>query len=699
MLSTEAIPILQVCQLLPLKGEDLIFLEELYLELRVRQLAEEELLQQLTASTGNYFSWIELNHHSLLKEAIHEYLVYPLGNDEWFVIIPGNKPILHFISPLVQQQFPLKISRLHKLLKAKKPDQSLEAPLHWLHFIPNQSPPHIKKAPFSRLLTLLRLERPDLGLIFLYSVALGILELGIPVTIQALVNNVAFGMFGEPVFVLTLLLLLGLGVMAVIKAFRLIIVEMLQRRLFLQVAQETTQRLVNINRAKYTGKKLPELVNRFLDVVTVQKGASFLLLDGLTLLLQTITGLGLLAFYHPYLLFFDIALVSGMLVVLFGLGWGSVRTSLKESSQKYATIAWLEEIAEHTSIFKPTMGNHYAMHRTRSFVQKYLKERAGHFQVLFRQNIGAFSLQAIANASLLGLGGWLVVNQELTIGQLVAAELIVAGVVSSFSKIGKHLESFYDLLAAIDKLGYLFDLPQEPQRLNILPLHENKGIEVRFEKVSAGPGNDYFKDFDFKIDAGEKIAIVSPLTPSAKYFLNLLEGVQAPEKGWVLVNGMPIHHLRLNDYRSQVVQLSQLDIIQDTLFNNLRLNTPDLTRQQAQALLEKTGLWSKVQHFPELLDTPLLAEGHPFSQPEAHRLMLARALAMRPRLLILDRILDATQWQEEGPISRWLTSAPDVTVIVLTQIAQLARRFDKVLCFEKESGQLVNYSDNAGGKE
>ncbi len=86
MLSTEAIPILQVCQLLPLKGEDLDLLEELYLELRVRQLAEEELLQQLTASTGNYFSWIELNHRSLLKEAIHEYLVYPLGNDEWFVL-------------------------------------------------------------------------------------------------------------------------------------------------------------------------------------------------------------------------------------------------------------------------------------------------------------------------------------------------------------------------------------------------------------------------------------------------------------------------------------------------------------------------------------------------------------------------------------------------------------------------------------
>ena len=164
---------------------------------------------------------------------------------------------------------------------------------------------------------------------------LGVLELGIPVTIQVLVNNVAFGIFTEPVFVLTLVLLVGLGIMAVIKTFRLIIIEMLQRRVFMQVAQEATQRIVKVNLKKHVGR-LPELVNRFLDVVTVQKSASFLLLDGLTLLLQTIAGLTLLAFYHPFLLFFDMVLVASMLFVLFALGWGAVKSSIKESGEKYA---------------------------------------------------------------------------------------------------------------------------------------------------------------------------------------------------------------------------------------------------------------------------------------------------------------------------------------------------------------------------
>lgn len=695
MLSTATPPILQVCQQLPLRSDEFTLINELFLELQHRDMPEDERLQQLAAAAGGYFMWSELDPKHLLQEATHEYFVKPLTEDQWLVITPGSQPLLHFISKTEHRKTPLSKSQLKKCLGAKA--QRTEKDFHWLQFIPTQTVTKTsKKTPFQRLLAILRVERLDLRLIFLYSVMLGILELGIPVTMQALVNNVAFGIFTEPVFVLTLLLLTGLGIMGLIKTFRLIIVEMLERRLYLQVAQEVTQKLVNVSLAKYSGRKLPELVNRFLDVVTVQKSASFLLIEGLTLILQTFAGLTLLAFYHPYLFVFDLFLISAMAFVLFALGWGAVDTSLKESTEKYATVAWLEEIAEHNTLFKPTLGYQYAMHRTRRVVQSYLQARAKHFQVLLRQNIGAFALQAIASASLLGLGGWLVVKQEITMGQLVAAELIVAGVVNSFSKIGKHLESYYDLLAAIDKIGYLFDLPQETQRINLLSESNPRGLSIDFEKVSSPSGLTQLQDFNFHIQSGEKIALMGPLTPTVKYFFDLLDGTYPPEKGWVKINGTPIHHYRLNDYRSQVVHINQLEIVQDTILNNLRLGAPHLTRQEAQTLLEKTGLWHVVQDLPLLLDTPLAAQGQPFSQPQAYRLVLARALAMKPRLLILDRILDATEWQEEGPISQWLNSEPETTVILLTQILPLAQCFDRVLCFDSQTGELVDYTENGG---
>lgn len=694
MLSTSTPPILQVCQQLPLKSDNFALLNELFLELQHREIPADERLQELAASTGSYFTWSELDHKNLLQQATHEYFVKPLEEDQWLVITPGSKPLLHYISPSEHHKVPLTKAKIKKFMASDA--AHAEKYLRWLLFIPNQAAVPALKTPFQRLMVLLRLERPDLRLIFLYSVMLGILELGIPVTMQALVNNVAFGIFTEPVFVLTLLLLTGMGIMGIVKTFRLIIVEMLERRVYLQVAQEVTQKLVNVSLAKYSGRKLPELVNRFLDVVTVQKSASFLLIEGLTLLLQTFAGLTLLAFYHPYLFVFDLFLISAMGFVLFFLGWNAVKTSLQESTEKYATVAWLEEIAEHNTLFKPTLGYQYAMHRTRNVVQGYMQARAKHFQVLLRQNIGAFALQAIASGSLLGLGGWLVVKQEITMGQLVAAELIVAGVVNSFSKIGKHLESYYDLLAAIDKIGYLFDLPQETQRVNLLSESTPRGLSIHFENVSAPAGLTPFHQFNFEIKSGEKIALMGPLTPPAKYFFDLLSGVYPPEKGWVKINGTPIHHFRLNDYRSQVIHINQPEIVQDTILNNLRLSSPYLTRSEAQVLLEKTGLWHVVQDFPLLLDTPLAAQGQPFSQPQAYRLALARALAMKPRLLILDRVLDATEWQEGGPISQWLSSEPDMTVILLTQIYPLAESFDKVLCFDNQSGALVDYTENGG---
>ncbi len=691
MLHTELIPVLQVCKLLPINPDKMQFLEELYLELRPRNLPPSEVLQRLTAAVGGYFEWVELEVKVLKQEAVHEYFVKPVGENSWLVIQPGTRPTLQHISPLESKRIEFTRSKLRKFLTEAQSKEAATGKQRWLHFIPNQSPGSKKVTPFQRLVTLLRLERSDLRLIFIYSVVLGVLELGVPVTIQALVNNVAFGVASEPVFVLTFILLMALGIMAVLKTFRLIIVEMLQRRVFTQVAQETAQRLVHVDRSLYQDRRLPELVNRFLDVVTVQKGASFLLLDGLTLLLQTVAGLSLLAFYHPYLLFFDLVLILAMLFVLFVLGIGAVPTSIKESGQKYAATGWLQEIAAHDILFKPIRSNRYAIYRTQQFVQKYLKARDSHFQVLLRQNIGAFTLQAIAGTALLGLGGWLVVQQTLTIGQLVAAELIVAGVVSGFAKIGKYLESYYDLMAAMDKLGYLFDLPQEPERLNLLP-HQSEGINLTFDSVSA-PGDSpvELKNFNFELKAGQKLGIVGALTPMAKYFMDVLQGVQEPASGWVLIDDQPLHHLRLSEYRSQVVQLSQLEIIQDTVLNNLRLSEPDLTRQQAQHLLEQTGLWDTVKTFPDLLDTQLGIQGQPFSLPQAYRLMLARALAMKPRLLILDRVMDSIEWEPGGPIHQWITSKSEMTVIVLTQIVPLARCFERVMAFNPDTGGLEDF--------
>ena len=239
------------------------------------------------------------------------------------------------------------------------------------------------------------------------------------------------------------------------------VVEILQRRLFVRLVADLAYRLPRVRGTAFDGMHAPELVNRFFEIVTVQKAASSLLLDAVSIILQTFVGMAVLAFYHPFLLGFDLVLLMLIAFITFGLGRGAVKTAVNESIAKYAVGAWLEELVRHPTAFKLHSGHQFALDRSDRLTVDYLDARKKHYRIVLRQLLFALGLQATVATALLGLGGWLVIQGQLTLGQLVAAELIVTVIVGSFAKMGKHLESFYDLLASMDKLGHLFDLPTE----------------------------------------------------------------------------------------------------------------------------------------------------------------------------------------------------------------------------------------------
>ncbi|HBY61069.1 MAG TPA: hypothetical protein DEH78_14700, partial [Solibacterales bacterium] len=317
--------------------------------------------------------------------------------------------------------------------------------------------------PFERIKTLLKAEKTDLWVAVIYSAAIGLMTLVVPVATQSLVNTVAFGTLVQPLVVLTLAVLAGLGFAALLQGLRTYVVEVIQRRIFVRVATDVAHRLLRARKDGYEGHHAPELVNRFLDVATVQKSAALLLIDGLSIFMQTLIGMILLAIYHPWLLAFDVLMLVFIVIVLFPMGSGAIYTAIKESKAKYALTAWLEELARHPLTFKSARGTALALEQANTLASEWLRYRSKHFRILLRQIIGSFALQAIASSVLLGVGGWLVINRQLTLGQLIAAEIVVALVVSGFTKFGKQLETFYDLSAAIDKLGYLTDLPLERQ--------------------------------------------------------------------------------------------------------------------------------------------------------------------------------------------------------------------------------------------
>jgi ABC-type bacteriocin/lantibiotic exporter with double-glycine peptidase domain len=316
------------------------------------------------------------------------------------------------------------------------------------------------KSPWARLRALLALEARELLALAVYAVALGGLSLAVPVAVQVLVNTVAFGTLMQPLLVLSVLLLGVLGIAATVRVMQWYAVELLHRRIFVRVAEDFARRLPAMPSAVHERIDVRELSNRFFDVVTVQKVMSQLLLDGFGLLLQTLVGMLLLAFYHPLLLLFDVLLVVAIAGVVV-LGRGAVRTAVSESSAKYRVAAWLQELASKPDEFSGAAGAVRAAQVGDELTRGYLARRKDHYRHVWRQLVGGAALQVFAMTALLGLGGWLVIERELTIGQLVAAELVVGAVALGLAKLGKQFEAVYDLLGALDKVGRVLDAPAD----------------------------------------------------------------------------------------------------------------------------------------------------------------------------------------------------------------------------------------------
>jgi ABC-type bacteriocin/lantibiotic exporter with double-glycine peptidase domain len=544
--------------------------------------------------------------------------------------------------------------------------------------------------PVRRLFRHLQIERPIIFSIIIYSAAIGLLSLALPIATQSLVNTIAFGNVYQPIVVLSIILAIVLIAAAVLQSLRVWVVEVLQQRLFVRVASDTIHRLLRARSEAFSEHHGPELVNRFFDVVTVQKSASTLLIDGLTVVMQSGIGLILLGLYHPWLLAFAFLLLGAILFIIFPLGRGAVYTAVNESKAKYSLVAWFEEVARHAVTFKSPDAAILALTRTDSLTAEYLSYRRKHFRILFRQIVGSYGLYAIASAALLGVGGFLVISRQLTLGQLVAAELVVGMVVTGFSKLGKHLEIYYDLLAAMDKLGYIEDLPLEPQPEVEAATQSRAPASVLLRDVTLAYGTKtVLSNAWMEIRSGRRIGLSGLSGNGKSSLLDLLYGLREPDAGTVEIDSADLRDWNRAQLRQEVALVRTAEIFEGTILENVRLGKQDADVSEVRWALSQVGLLEEVLALPEGLSTKLSTGGRPLSEGQAMRLVFARALLRRPRLLLVDEALDflGDTPSRDTLLTTLFADDQPWTLVVASADSQLLRRCDAV--YEIQDRQVV----------
>jgi len=640
---------------------------------RIRRSVDEAAETYFSIQEGGWWRWIIETAHSLGRNCrvidgeLHELIqlarngvIVILRSEDgqtWHSLMPGKGRRLTFGSPRgnlpVQVVSAKRIARLLQLqgfegaLRCVVVESSLTASDAILFHA-------AEKKPLDRLLALLRAESSDLWVVVVFALVSGLLSMTTPLAVEALVNTVAFGRFLQPVVVLSIMLLAFLIFQAALKALQTFVVEIIQRRLFARVAADLSFRLPRTRMEALDDHYAPELVNRFFDIVTVQKISSQLLLDGLTVILSAAVGMAVLAFYHPYLLAFDVVLILMILFTMFVLGRGALKTSIKESKAKYAMAAWLEDLARCRTTFRYDGASEFALERSDHLIFDYLTARKKHFRVLIRQVIFLLLVQALASTALLGIGGWLVISGQLSLGQLVAAELIVAVVVGSFAKLGKHMESFYDLMASIDKLGSLLDLPIE--RTDGLLVSRaatgpsSKSIVVTDVCYGLSDGREVLHNVSLEIGLGNHVAICGESGKGKSLLLDMLFGLREPTSGTISINGIDPRDIRPDVLRRRVALARDVEVFDGTIAENVHLERPDISIGDVRIAMEAVGLMPVLQRLSDGLETHMTSSGAPLTTSQLRRLMVARAITGNPEIVLIDELLDTLPDKEAEKI-------------------------------------------------
>ena len=512
-------------------------------------------------------------------------------------------------------------------------------------------------------------ERSILWAILTYAVAVGMFSLIVPLTVQELVNTFAFAV--SPMMVVTLV-----GIMAVILFFvgifrvlQFYATDILERRIFVRVALALAQILPRFKESNFRA----DSITRFFETVFMQRALSGLFVDLTNVMVGGLIGMTLLALYHPYFLVFDAVLLVSAVLIGF-LGKGGLRTTLEMSEAKYEAFHWFQEVADNLLHFKETNSSDLVLRKTDELATAYVKARQSRFAVLLRQYIGSLSIQVVLHTGLLGTAGWLLSRGELTLGQLVAAEVIVASLLLSLDSVVKRSYMVFYFITALTELDHLFSLPQDqaPKVSEFsIPQVANTGLHLTCSGISwATHSWPIPQEINFEAQPGEKWGIICP-TETTRHSVSLvLGGLEPPFAGTVRYNGIDLRSVSMdevNEYRG-IVFGRDLRLFEGTVADNITMGRRDLDSEDLLWALNFAQLDREIEEFPTGLQTIVKENGKNFTPSQQLRILIARAIITRPSLLILDGALHEIPGEIRESILHHLGSreVPWTLVIVTT---------------------------------
>ena len=549
-------------------------------------------------------------------------------------------------------------------------------------------------SPVARILNLVKLEHKEISAVYYYAILNGLIQLSLPLGVQAIIGFVLGASMRASLIVLIILVVLGVLVAGIMQVNQMKIIEKIQQKLFVRYSFAFASHIPKMDLKKTDTIYLPELVNRFFDIPVLQKSLSKILLDIPTASIQILFGLILLSFYHPAFILFGVILIILLWMILRYTGNRGLQTSIEESNYKYSVAGWLEETARVVKSIKLSKSNDFHLQKTDEQVTGYLKARNSHFRILLLQYNVLVIFKTVITAAMLVVGTQLLVNQQLNIGQFIAAEIIILLVLTSVEKLIMNLGSVYDTLTSIEKISYLTDKPIEENG----SVHLNStgsGLKLEMKNLSFRYDNekDVLNNISLQINPGEKVCVRGKDSSGKSTLLRLMAGVYTDFKGSLLLNDVPLGNYNLDSVRSQIgVMINQQDIFYGSVWENITLGNENVTMENVNTISGKVGLTEFIATLKNGYDTVLDPTGKRLPRSVIHKILLVRALAGQPRLLLLEEPWMNFEKNQRNQIIQLVKEIQNSTVVIVSNDEEFAGQCNNIITMNDDGSIITSKS-------
>ena len=545
------------------------------------------------------------------------------------------------------------------------------------------------KASLDKFLKMIKLEKREVTAIYFYAILSGVIQLSLPLGIQTIINfsQAAAGIGELPVSIILLIIivLVGILVSGIVQVNQMKIVEKIEQSIFTRFSLDFAHKIPKIESSELNNNHLPELMNRFFEVISLQKGLSKILLDIPLAAIQIIFGLVLLSFYNSTFIVLGLLLILLLFFIFKYTTKKGLVASYNESENKYEVASWLEEIARSYKTFKISSQNNFHLKKTDELVKDYLVSKTKHFQILKFQYWSLIVFKLLISAMMLIIGAVLLIKQQLNIGQFIAAEIVILLILSAVEKLILNLEVGYNILTGVEKLNVISEKKTEIQGKSPYTSNGNGiGIEVKELNFKFENSPYLLENINFTIQPGTKVCVMGDGGSGKSILLELIGGTLKNFEGVVNINNTPINNINQNEYRKNIgIFYNEQDIFDGTIYDNICMGNESITPNEIMKLAEMLEIKDFISQLPEGLYTPLQPTGKGLSTIIAKKILLLRAIANQPELLVLDEPFELAGAESSKKISKYLTDLQNTTCMVVSGYIPFAKRADLIIWLEK----------------